>query len=348
MLLHAPIDSARAPGAVARRGPQPTPSPVSSPASTTEDAGPVSPRPHSATIRRDLSIVLLLTLSTYLLAAAIDLHEWMTAWMARWEAFQLDEVPAAVTVLAFGLAWFAFRRRAEAAQAMSLQAQAQAEAMQLLTHNRELARQLMAVQENERRSLARELHDELGQRCNAIRVEAAYIQRARDPAEIHAAADRAAASAETLYQHVRTLLRQLRPAELDELGLVAALQALCESWEERSGVACIFLHDGSLGSVGETAATAVYRVAQEGLSNVMRHGQASRVRIDLRRTPQDGLQLKVEDDGRGFDTRRHSRGLGLLGASERAAALGGTLRIDSQHGVGTQLCLTISADAAGT
>jgi signal transduction histidine kinase len=305
-------------------------------------ARPIPP----STIRRDLGIVIALTLATYLFAAIIELHESMVVWMARWEAFQLDEVPAAVTVLAFGLAWFAFRRRAEAAQAMQLQAHAQAEAMELLAHNRELARQLMTVQENERRSLARELHDELGQRCNAIRVEAAYIQRAHDPAEIHAAADRAAASAETLYQHVRDLLRRLRPAELDELGLVAALQALCESWEMRSGVACIFLHDGSFGGVGEQTATALYRVAQEGLTNVMRHGHATRVRVDLRRGADGELQLKVEDDGCGFDTRRHNRGLGLLGAQERAAALGGSLRIDSQPGNGTRVALTLPADAA--
>ena len=311
-------------------------------------AEPETRRVLSTAVRRDLGVVIALTLATYLFAAAIELHEAMVAWMVRWETFQLDEVPAAVTVLAFGLTWFAFRRRSEATQAMRLQAQAQTEAMALLTHNRELSQQLMTVQENERRSLARELHDELGQCCNAIRVEAAYIQRARDPAEIHAAADRAAASAETLYQHVRNLLRQLRPAELDELGLVAALQALCESWEERSSVACIFLHDGSFGSVDETAATALYRVAQEGLNNVMRHGQATRVRVDLRRTANGELQLKVEDDGRGFDPRRHNRGLGLLGASERAAALGGRLHIDSQPGGGTRLALTIPADTANT
>lgn len=195
------------------------------------------------------------------------------------------------------------------------------------------------------------MHDELGQSCNAIRVEAAYIQRASDPREIQAAAARADASAESLYQHVRSLLRQLRPAELDELGLVAALQALCESWEERSGVACIFLHDGhsnAFDGLDETTATALYRVAQEGLSNVMRHAQASRVRIALQRTPSGELQLRVEDDGRGFDPQQHSRGLGLLGASERAAALGGSLHVDSQPGAGTSLVMNLpAASAAG-
>lgn len=300
----------------------------------------------STSTRKDLAVVLLLTLAAFVLAGAVDLHETMSRWTTALEFWQIDEVPAAVTVLAFGLAWFAFRRRAEAGAALRLQALAQAEALRLLEHNRELARQLIAVQENERRALARELHDELGQSCNAIRVEAAYIQRASDPLEIGAAAARAAASAESLYQHVRSLLRQLRPAELDELGLLAALQALCESWEERSGVACIFLHDGTFDGLDETTATALYRVAQEGLSNVMRHAHASRVRIDLQRGAAGELQLQVEDDGHGFDVQQHSRGLGLLGASERAAALGGSLQVDSRLGGGTRLRMALPAPVA--
>jgi signal transduction histidine kinase len=299
----------------------------------------------STSTRKDLALVLLLTLAAFVLASAVELHETVSRWTLALEFWQVDEMPFAVTVLALGLAWFAFRRRAEAAAALSLQAQAQAEALQLLEHNRELARQLIAVQENERRALARELHDELGQRCNAIRVEAAYIQRATDPQQINAAAARAAASAESLYQHVRSLLRRLRPAELDELGLVAALQALCESWEERSGVPCIFLHDGLFDTLDETTATALYRVAQEGLNNVMRHAQASRVRIALQYGAAGALQLQVEDDGRGFD-RQHSRGLGLLGASERAAALGGSLQVDSRPGAGTRLRMSVPAPVA--
>ena len=297
--------------------------------------------PNASTTRNDLALVLALTLVAFLLAGFFELHETVSAFTVRWEMYELDEVPAAVTVLAIGMAWFAFRRKAEAAVALTLRAQAQAEALRLLEHNRELARQLIGVQESERRALARELHDELGQSCSAIRVETAYIQRASDPQQINAAAARAAASAESLYQHVRNLLRQLRPAELDELGLVAALQSLCESWEERSGIACLFLHDGTLGDIDEVTATAVYRVAQEGLSNVVRHAQASRVRIGLHRGADGALQLQVEDNGRGFDVQQQSRGLGLLGAAERAAALGGNLQVHSQPRRGTELSMNL-------
>ena len=308
----------------------------------------------NATVK-DLALVLLLTVAAYFLAAAVELHETMSRWTTRWEIWEIDEVPSAVTVLALGLAWFAFRRRAEAASALRLQAQAQAESLRLLDHNRELARQLIQVQENERRALARELHDELGQCCSAIRVEAAYIQRTHDPQQISAAAARAAASAEQMHGHVRSLLRQLRPAELDELGLVAALQALCESWEERSTVACAFFHDDSLSiidsapgsALDETTATALYRVAQEGLSNVMRHAQATRARVALQRGTAGELQLQVDDDGCGFDPQQRSRGLGLLGASERAAALGGVLRVESAQGAGTRVFMSLPGRPKG-
>ena len=291
--------------------------------------------------RRDLIVVLAMTLLAFALASFFELHEAMSGWTSRYELWQLDEVPAALTVLAFGLTWFAFRRRAEANLALGANAQAQAEALRLLEHNRELARQLIAVQESERRALARELHDELGQSCNAIRIEAAYIQRSNDPKEIEAAAMRAAAAAESLYQNVRSLLRRLRPAELDELGLVAAIQAMCEAWEERSAIACIFHHDGGLDDLGEATDTALYRVAQEALSNVIRHASASRVRISLQCDAQGGLHLLVDDDGCGFEPQRGTRGLGLLGAGERAAALGGELRINSAPGHGTRLRMNI-------
>lgn len=302
----------------------------------------------STSTRRDLALVLALAGAAFVLAGLFELHEAMSRWTARWEFWQIDELPTALTVLAFGLAWFAFRRRAEAAAALRLRAQAQAEALRLLAHNRELARQLINLQESERRALARELHDELGQRCNAIRVEAAYIQRAQDPLQIAAAAARTAATAESLYQNVRSLLRRLRPAELDELGLVAAVQALCEAWEERSGVACVFHHDGALDGLGEALDTALYRVAQEALSNVIRHARASRVRIGLQRTAPDRLLLRVDDDGCGFSPQRDTRGLGLLGAGERAAALGGELQIDSAPGAGTRLRLSLPAPGGST
>ena len=148
------------------------------------------------------------------IAVQLELYETFSRWIARYERYQVDELPLALLALAGGLFWFAFRRWREARAELALLVVADARVAELLRHNRELAQQLISLQENERRALARELHDELGQSCNAIRVEAAYIQRCRgdDRVSIVAAAQRIAETAEALYQLVRSMLRRLRRA----------------------------------------------------------------------------------------------------------------------------------------
>ncbi|MFO1340968.1 MAG: sensor histidine kinase [Burkholderiaceae bacterium] len=301
---------------------------------------PAAAAPPQRRWRRDMGAVALVALAAYLLSVGFELHERVGRWLERYESWQLDELPLALGVLACGMAWYAFRRRRDALAEAARREQAEAHARALLAHNRELAQGLIALQESERRALARELHDEFGQRCSAIRAETAWLRRSAggDREGMLAAAARADQAAQDLYQLVRDLLRRLRPADLDALGLVAALQALCESWEERSGIGCTFHHGGVEGSLGDTVDIAVYRIVQEALTNVMRHARAGQVSIRL---ICDGgeLQLGIHDDGRGMDVGAPSRGLGLLGAAERAAAIGGTLDIDSHLGRGVRLTL---------
>lgn len=294
-----------------------------------------------ALARHDLWVVFAATAATFVLASWFELHEFVAGWAAPFERWQFDELPITALVLGLGLAGCAVRSKRAALAELRRRIDAEAEGLRLLANNRELSRQLIAVQESERRALARELHDELGQHCSAIRVEAACMQHAHDRVEMAAAAVRTAASADALYASVRSLLRRLRPAELDELGLLAALQSLCEAWETRSGVVCMLHHGGPLHDLGEQVDTVLYRVTQEALTNVMRHANASRVRVDLRRLTQGELRLQIADDGCGFDAQQRTRGLGLLGAAERAAALGGRLVVDSVRGTGTRLQLVV-------
>ena len=302
--------------------------------------------------RSDLWIVLAAVLACYGVSLALDLNESLVKLLARQERWQLDELPLTGMVFAFGLAWYALRRRRETLSELRLREQAEARASELLAHNRELAQQLIAVQESERLALARELHDELGQRCSAILIETACLRRcaADDRAALLGAAARADMAAQSLYQLVGGMLRRLRPANLDALGLVAALQELCESWEARSGVACVFHFDAMGELLPERINIAVYRVAQEALTNVTRHAHANRVRLGLaRHRANDGagdLRLTITDDGRGMDTTRTTHGLGLLGASERAAALGGELTVESAPGAGVRLSLRVPLPAA--
>jgi signal transduction histidine kinase len=274
----------------------------------------------------DLHWVAVATMLTWLLSAAFDLHEKLSAFTARFELWQADELPLALTTLGLGLAWYAWRRWAEIAQ--------------LLLRNRELAQQLITVQERERLVLSRELHDELAQHCTAIRIEASYLRRSQDGESVRAAAQRASDSAEHLLDGLRGILRKLRPAELDELGLAAALQSLASSCEARGGLRCGLQIDGSLNDLGANVDVAVYRVAQEALSNVLRHASAQHAILRIERR-KGTLALQVEDDGCGFDVQTHTRGLGLLGATERAAALGGHLVARSVSGEGTAIRMTL-------
>ncbi|KQU77215.1 MULTISPECIES: sensor histidine kinase [unclassified Rhizobacter] len=295
----------------------------------------------------DVGLVLLATLASYGLASFFELSERVQRWALPHEHWQADELPFSLTVLAGGLAWYALRRAHDARAQLALREQAEAQARELLMHNRELARQLIAVQESERLALSRELHDELGQGCAAVRAETAFVRLcgAADRSATLAAVERADRAAQQLYQAVRGMLRRLRPANLDELGLIAALQELCESWEERSGVACIFHHEAFEHGFGDAVDIALYRVVQEALTNVMRHAQASAVHVKLVRSAQGELQLSVEDDGRGMDLAAATRGLGLLGAAERAAALGGELEVRASPGAGVQLVLRVPMPA---
>ncbi|MBI3346720.1 MAG: sensor histidine kinase [Burkholderiales bacterium] len=282
-------------------------------------------------LRRDRLWVGAATLAAFVLGSLGQWQEKLSAAFDRYEAWQVDELPLALTVMTLGLAWQAWRRRREAAR--------------LLRHNRELARQLIAVQETERLALARELHDELAQHCTAIRLEAAVAGRSTELAQAQDAARRAAASAECLQQGVRRLLRRLRPADLDTLGLSAALHALCYGCTQPAGPACRFGVDGpEPATLGDAMDMAVYRIAQEALSNARRHAGARAVDMRLS-VGREAVRLTVQDDGTGFDAAAETGGLGLLGARERALALGGSLRVRSSPGAGTRVELQLPVGA---
>jgi two-component system sensor histidine kinase UhpB len=274
--------------------------------------------------RSDGLWVALATLAAFALASTLQLQERLADASAGWERWQLDELPLTLLVLSTGLVWYGWRRRHES--------------LQLLARNRELTQQLLQLQDVERAVIARELHDEMGQHCTALRMEAACIGRVQEPAQIAAAARRVSEAAGLLQDGVRRLLHRLRPAELDELGLPEALQALCAGWQSRSPLRFALDIDPAAHGLGDAVDSALYRVAQEALSNVVRHAQASQVQLQLAADPA-GITLIVADNGCGMAARPAARGLGLLGASERAAALGGRFDVASQAGHGTRLCL---------
>jgi signal transduction histidine kinase len=141
------------------------------------------------------------------------------------------------------------------------------------------------------------------------------------------------------------MLRRLRPVNLEALGLEAALRELCEAWTERTTVACVFRVEGVARAINDSINITIYRVAQEGLTNVARHAAARGVRVTLTWLASAEATLTIEDDGRGMHASEVTRGLGLLGATERAAAVGGRLQVRSAPRAGTTLALRIPLPA---
>ena len=289
----------------------------------------------------DLAIVAVSTAGFFLFAIRFEISERLTHWEKGYESWQVDELPLTLVCLLTGLMWFSWRRARQAQREVAERIVAEKRAAALLESNRDLARQLILAQENERRALARELHDEMGQNCTAIRADATYILNARpgDGAGVAASARRIAATSEALYKLVKEMLRRLRPMTLDSLGLEAALHELCENWEEQTGVDCGFFPFAVPGKLDDPTCIALFRLVQEGLTNVARHADASQVRVELRRSDcGQQLLLGIEDDGRGMDAGQpvHA-GFGLTGMRERVAGLQGRLQIRSSPGNGLRI-----------
>jgi signal transduction histidine kinase len=227
--------------------------------------------------------------------------------------------------------------------------QAIAERTVELERSRELVRSLgvhnARLLEEERRRVARELHDEMGQQLAALRMEIAVLRQApaRQPSN-DVALGMLLGRVEALVVSVRRIVAELRPPALDG-GLAAALDWLVSEFERQTHVACeIEIEDCASGMSGDTAAM-VFRIAQESLNNVRRHAQARTISLRLREA-ETGCELCVQDDGIGFDPSTRSTGFGILGMEERARALGGTLAIVSASGHGTRVQLRLPPGAA--
>ena len=206
---------------------------------------------------------------------------------------------------------------------------------------RDSLRRVVEGQELERRRLARELHDETGQALTSILLGLkALEERSKDPASRAATEELRELVVSTL-RDVRRLAVELRPSALDDFGLVAALERLAESFAEQTGISVDFQAALAGERLPEEVETALYRIVQESLTNVVKHAQARRVSILLAR--KDGaVKAVVEDDGQGFDPAEQTDdGYGLMGMRERLALLGGRLEVESGHDGGTTIAAEV-------
>lgn len=197
-----------------------------------------------------------------------------------------------------------------------------------------------AVIEAERKHVAREVHDEMGQILTALRMETSMLQRELPAGGMAAArVDDMLALIESLFGSVRSIAGSLRPSTLD-LGLIPAIEWLAQDFERRWNIECAI----DLGTrdiqVGEAYATTVFRIIQESLTNVARHSGASSVSISIEEQP-GGMHLEIQDNGRGFDPAAKCGGFGMIGMRERVQELGGTLALHTAPLAGTKILIDL-------
>ncbi|WP_449434021.1 sensor histidine kinase [Pseudomonas putida] len=202
----------------------------------------------------------------------------------------------------------------------------------------ELAKRMLKVQENERRHLSRELHDDIGQLLTAAKLQLEWLQR-RVPAELQAHCTTLRTTLEATLSNVRDVATLLNPRQLASLGLEASLRAHLLRTLETSGVHWTLECHQRLGGLAEEVAMAAFRITQEAVTNMLRHAHAHNLTVRLQRGP-TGLGLSIEDDGRGFMPAANPAQAGqrgMAGMQERATALNGSLEITSRPGQGTRI-----------
>jgi two-component system sensor histidine kinase UhpB len=208
---------------------------------------------------------------------------------------------------------------------------------------RRSGRLVLRAQEEERRRLARDLHDEVNQALTAILLRLQALSEEAPPELADEIAELKTLVNQAMEELLR-LARTLRPASLDDMGLIAAIEGQIARFSEQTGIQAVVHHEGAPESITEDQQTVIYRVVQEALSNTAQHSGATFVAFELRIFPSHGVELRVRDNGVGFDAGAGSpsdEGIGLSGMAERARLVGGELTVTSSPGSGTRVRLYI-------
>jgi len=246
------------------------------------------------------------------------------------------------------------RESRDLAQEVDVRRRAQFDLQESREELRALSTHLVQVREEERTRIAREVHDELGQTVTILKLDMAGLRHRtdaapelRDSAEIQDLLASMSTALDDTMSAVRRIIAELRPGVLDDLGLIAAVEWQARDFSKRTGIECEIDLPAEKLRVGHEVSTSVFRILQEALTNILRHAEATRVQVMLRREG-DNLLLRVQDNGRGMklDTPLDGKHFGLLGMRERVRSLSGELLIDSDAGEGTTLTVRVPTEPA--
>ena len=207
-----------------------------------------------------------------------------------------------------------------------------------------LSYHLQNIREEERTHIAREIHDELGQQLTALKMDIGWIKhKQKNPdIEIDTKLQKMLDFSDSLIKTIRRISTELRPAIIDDLGLMAALEWKCHDFEEKQGIPCNFISTVKERKFDSNFSITVFRILQETLTNVSRHAEATEVAVSLFEN-EKLLFMDINDNGKGFDNDSVKKGktLGILGMKERASLMGGELTIIGEINNGTQTKLAI-------
>ena len=251
------------------------------------------------------------------------------------ETLDIDELPVALLASMVALLWFSHRRIKESSM--------------LMTQNHALLKRVLEVQEEERKRIAQDLHDELGQYLIAIKAQASsFMEEKSVSAETMSTATRIVNTADHAYIAARHMMHSLRPVALDALGLSAALEHLVNTWQETQksnehafkSTKYKIAIENNIDTFSEQINIAIFRIVQEALTNIAKHANAQHASVQIH-SHQHQLFITIIDDGVGFDLRQNHSGYGLLGILERSEALGGNLSIKSEVAMGTKILVSM-------
>jgi len=247
--------------------------------------------------------------------------------------------------------WLSWRRYEQTRRALRARQIAEAQLGVVLAENRQLAQENLRIQEMERKHLARELHDEFGQYLNAIKLDAVSIWECggNGPEFSKGASQSIIRAVDHIHRAVSDMIGRLRPVGLDELGLMAAIEHCVDYWRQRLPDMNLKLSlRGNLEDLSETLNLTLYRLIQEGMTNISKHAKAKQAQITLERIESaergvSELRLTIADDGRGMEQRTRTSRFGLSGMRERVEMAGGSFVLESAPGRGLSFVARLPA-----
>ena len=293
-------------------------------------------------MKRDVIFLTVCVSLLYSLVLYINLAELISDSLAKYEDFQLDELPYLILFIALSMAIFTKNRMAELRETIALKELAEKDNAILLAENKLLTQHVLEVQERERLELARELHDDIGQFLTGISLDIATLVSYQDE-NIALLAKRISNNCRMTRNISRKLIRRLRPSSLDSQGIVAAVKAVVQEWlTYNPKIKAEIEIDETIQSLSEKTNITLYRIVQEALTNISKHAHASQVNITLKfDQAKSAISLLVRDNGIGIQQGSKKFSFGLIGMRERVHALQGEINIHSVIAQGTTLQVLI-------